>query len=97
MPIYIVTKTLVKSICLGVATLVDALIKIIMLLKDEKKYHGAVDKLSSEQQFRKSNTITFIVGKNWSPAHSGTMSYDRQASRQKCCKVRNFKFWLFDF
>ena len=31
------------------------------IVKDEKKLHGAVDKSSLEQQFRKSDTITFVV------------------------------------
>ena len=31
------------------------------IVKDEKKLHGAVDKSSSEQQFCKSDVITFIV------------------------------------
>ena len=44
-------------------------------------HHGTMDKLSSEQQFRKSNAITFIVLKNWSPSHSGTGPYGRQAGR----------------
>ena len=30
-------------------------------VKDEKKLHGAVDKSSSEQHFRKLDTITFVV------------------------------------
>ena len=30
-------------------------------------YHGAVDKHSSKQRFRKSDEITFIVSKIWSP------------------------------
>ena len=31
------------------------------IVKDEKKLHGAVDKSSSEQYFRISETITFVV------------------------------------
>ena len=31
------------------------------IVKDEKKLHGAVNESSSEQQFRKSNMITFVV------------------------------------
>ena len=31
------------------------------ILKDEKKLHGAVDESSLEQQFRKLDTITFVV------------------------------------
>ena len=30
-------------------------------LKDEKKHHGTVDESSSEQQFCKSDVITFVV------------------------------------
>ena len=29
--------------------------------KDEKEHHGAVDESSSNQQFRKSDVITFVV------------------------------------
>ena len=32
-----------------------------MVLKDEKKHHGAVDESPSEQHFRKSDMITFHV------------------------------------
>ena len=45
-------------------------------LKDEKKHDGTVDESSSEQQFRKSDTITFVksgaillVGVNLSKPH----------------------------
>ena len=31
------------------------------IVKDEKKLHGTVDKSSSEQHFRKLDTITFVV------------------------------------
>ena len=31
------------------------------ILKVEKKHHGTVDKSSLEQQFRKSEAITFVV------------------------------------
>ena len=31
------------------------------IVKDEKELHGAVDKSSSEQHFRKSDTNTFVV------------------------------------
>ena len=31
------------------------------ILKDEKKHHGTVDESSSEQQFCKSDVITFVV------------------------------------
>ena len=30
-------------------------------VKDEKKLHGAVDKSTSKQHFRKLDTITFVV------------------------------------
>ena len=39
-----------------------------------------MDKCFSEQQFRKSDVITFV--ENWSPRNSGTESYGRQASQQ---------------
>ena len=41
--------------------------------------HGAVGKLSSEQQFRKSNAITFAVLNFWSRTPSTTGSYGRLA------------------
>ena len=31
------------------------------IVKDEKKFHGAVDKSSSEQHFCESDAITFVV------------------------------------
>ena len=51
-------------------------------MKDKRKDYGVVDKRSSEQRFHKSDAITIIVSKNWSPSHSGTGSYGRQAGRQ---------------
>ena len=69
--------------------------------KDEKMEHSAVGESSSEQQIRESADYTCIVRKNWSPSHSGTGSYGRQAGRplgrRKYCKVRKFKFCIFDF
>ena len=73
--------------------------------KDEKMEHSAVGESSSEQQICESADYTSLVRKNWSPSHSGTGSYGRQAGRQagrplgrrKCCKVRKFKFCIFDF
>ena len=69
--------------------------------KDEKMQHSAVGESSSEQQIRESADYTCIVRKNWSPSHSGTGSYGRQAGRplgrRKCCKVRKFKFCIFEF
>ena len=35
-------------------------------MKDEKEHHGAVVEPSSEQQFHKSDAITFVVCKIWS-------------------------------
>ena len=31
------------------------------LIKDKRKHHSALDKCSSEQHFRKSDAITFVV------------------------------------
>ena len=63
--------------------------------------HSAVGESSSEQQICESADYTCIVRKNWSPSHSGTGSYGRQAGRllgrRKCSKVRKFKFCIFDF
>ena len=35
--------------------------RTIKIVKDEKKIHGAVDKSLSEQQFRKSDAINFVL------------------------------------
>ena len=68
--------------------------------KDEKMKHSAVGESSSEQRIRESADYTCIVRKNWSPSHSGTGSYGRQAGRplgrRKCGKVRKFIFCIFD-
>ena len=50
--------------------------------KDEKIEHSAVGESSSEQQIRESADYTCIMTKNWSPSHSGTGSFGRQAGRQ---------------
>ena len=57
-----------------------------------------MDECSLEQQDRESDDYTWIV-RNWSPSHSGTGSYDRQAGRQmkKCCKSKKFFFCLLNF
>ena len=55
-------------------------------MKDKRNRHGAVGKSSSEQHFRKSAAITFIV---WSPTPSATGSYGRQADEIKV----NFKIF----
>ena len=46
---------------------------------DKRNGHGAVGKSSSEQHFRKSAAITFIMWNFWSPTPSGTGSYGRLA------------------
>ena len=48
--------------------------------------HSAVGESSLKQQIRESADYTCIVRKNWSPSHSGTRSYGRQA-------VRLMKLW----
>ena len=42
-------------------TFLKGLRKKRKILKDEKKHHDAVNESSSEQQFRKSDAITFVV------------------------------------
>ena len=44
------------------------------IVKDKNKLHGAVDKSSWEQHFRKSDVITFVVLKIWNhtPSASGS-------------------------
>ena len=51
-------------------------------MKDKRNRHGAVGKSSSEQHFRKSAAIIFIVRNFWSPTPSATRSYSRQAGRR---------------
>ena len=51
-------------------------------MKDKRNHHGAVGKSSSQQHFRKSASITFIVRNFWSPTPSATRSYGRQAGKQ---------------
>ena len=48
----------------------------------ERKDKSAVGKLSSEQQFRKSDRITLAVLNFWSRTPSTTRSYVRLAVRQ---------------
>ena len=48
-------------------------------IRDKRKDHCAVDESSSEQQIRESDDYIWIVRKNWSPMHSATGSYGRQA------------------
>ena len=47
-----------------------------------KNNHGAVGRLLSEQQFRISDGITFIVLNFWSLTPIATRSYGRLAGRQ---------------
>ena len=51
-------------------------------MKDKRNRHGAVGKLSSEQQFRKSDMITFAMLNFWSCTSSATGSYGRLAGCQ---------------
>ena len=46
-------------------------------MKDKRNRHGTVGKLSSEQQFNTSDTITFAVLNFWSRIPSATGSYGR--------------------
>ena len=53
-------------------------------MKDEKKYHGTVDKSSSEQQFHKPDILRhdyLCCVKIWSHTPSASGSYSRQSSR----------------
>ena len=70
--------------CCGQAEIVYAFQSIEKKVKKGsiKESHGAVDKSSSEQQFRKWEGITFAVLNFWSHTPSGTRSYGRQAGRQ---------------
>ena len=59
-------------------------------MKDKRNRHGTVGKLSSEQQIRKSDAITFAVLNFWSRTPSATGSYGR-AGRQNPVNFRNFQ------
>ena len=59
--------------------------------KQRKNHHGTVGKLSSEQQFHKSNGITFAVLNFWSCTPSATGSYVRLAGRQNPGDIRDFQ------
>ena len=48
-------------------------------MKDKRNHHGAVGKSSLEQQFHKSDVITFAVLNFWSRTPSATGSYGRLA------------------
>ena len=48
-------------------------------MKDKRNRHGAVGKLRLEQQFHKSDAITFAVLNFWSHTPSATGSYCRLA------------------
>ena len=61
------------------------------LCKCKRKHHGTMDKSSSEQQFCKSNVITFAAQKFWSHTSSATESYSRQADKI----LVNFEFLKF--
>ena len=52
------------------------------IVKDEKKLRGALDKSSSEQHFRKSDMITFVVWKFWSHTPSASGCYGSLAGQQ---------------
>ena len=66
-------------------------------MEDEKNHHGALDKSSSEQQFHKSDVITFVVWKIWSHTPSATGSYGRPAGRQADEIQANFNFFKIRF
>ena len=70
--------------CCGQAEIVYAFQSIEKKVKKGsiKNHHGAVDKSSSEQQFRKWEGITFAVLNFWSHTPSGTQSYGRPAGWQ---------------
>ena len=59
--------------------------------KDKRNHHGAVGKLSSQQQFCKSDGITFAVLNFWSRTPSATGSYVRLAGRRNPGDFRDFQ------
>ena len=69
--------------CCGHAEIVCAFQSIEKKIKKGriKNHHGAVGKLSLEQQFCKSNRITFAVLNFWSRTPSAPGSYVRLAGR----------------
>ena len=50
-------------------------------MDDKRNCHGTVGKLSLEQQFHKSDEITFLVLNFWNNTPSATRSYGRLAGR----------------
>ena len=62
-------------------------------MEDKRNRHGAVGKSSSEQHFRKSAAITFIVWNFWSPTPSATGSYSRLAG-WLADEIQDFQSWL---
>ena len=60
-------------------------------MKDKRNRHGAVDKSSSEQRFRKSAAIIFIVSNFWSPTPSATGSYGRWQADEMQVNFEIFK------
>ena len=71
-------------------------------IKDKRKHQGAMDKRSSKQWFCKSDAVSFLCEKTGVLAivESG-LTAERQAGsplgKRICCKVRKFKFCIFDF
>ncbi len=63
------------------------------LVKDIKKLDGVVDKLSSEQRFRKSDMITFAVQKIWGHPPSATRSYGWLEGQEADEKQVNFEIF----
>ena len=57
------------------------------IIENERKHHDTVDKHSSEQQFCKSDVITFVVQKFWSHIPSATGSYGRPAYVYACMQL----------
>ena len=60
--------------------------------------HSAVGESFSEQQIRESADYTCIVRKTGALAIvEPGLTAGRPLGRRKCCKVRKFKFCIFDF
>ena len=64
-------------------------------MKDKRNRHGTMGKSSSEQQFRKSDMITFTVLNFWSRTPSTTGSYGSLVGRRNPLNFRNFQNSLY--
>ena len=65
------------------------------VIKDKRKHHGTVNKLSLDQRFHTQMVSSFAVWKTEAVALSATRSYGRQAGEQNAARFKIFKiiYW----